>query len=749
MRHEARAVAQPGRRGLGVCRGVLGALPLVALLLPNCSSNVPAISDLGKGGSAESGGSKTTGSTGGGAGNAGNAGNAGSGGSKVKPTGTPLDWDCEISGEAPKYISKLGCLEDFSAFASEPMDDSIPGARSGKVVLDRADDNTLYFQNSIKYAIHYDFVSANLQGKANLSIGDKSTFDATQYTAPDADRRFMLGAVTHYEQPDLWVLELAPYDTATTSMISQLFYAVRDASYLGPVLGFHPTSDAITKVAKDLPSDIPVYSTDDIYQGIDYQPLNLGDTVGHVRILKAAELENVFVSYTDIVVLDEAPNDISVVAGLITETFQTPLSHVNVLAQNRHTPNMGLRGGTKDPKLMALDTEKDGQHDFWAKLTVGPFVWNVEKSSQEERDAWWAVNKPKPPNLPESNLEVKDLRDIEQVTEHTDSAPYVTRDAIKAAIQVFGAKAANYSVFSTDPNVPHKDGFAIPAYYYVQFMTDNHFYDKIKEYQADAAFKSDPLVRETKLTELRDAMKQAPCSEEFKTVLKEKLDADFSGKSMRFRSSTNAEDLDGFPCAGCYDSHTGKPSEFDGNQLEACLDAVRKTWATVWKYRTYEEREYNGLDHSKVAMSLLVHTNFPDEEANGVAITANPYDPTRNSPGYYVNVQYGGQYEVVAPPPGITSDSFIYQYDFAGTPVIYLTRSNVLPDGQTSVLTKTQINQLGKALGLIHTRFDKAYNPGNNAWYAMDVEFKFDDEATPGSPTLFIKQARPYPGRGK
>jgi hypothetical protein len=28
----------------------------------------------------------------------------------------------------------------------------------------------------------------------------------------------------------------------------------------------------------------------------------------------------------------------------------------------------------------------------------------------------------------------------------------------------------------------------------------------------------------------------------------------------------------------------------------------------------------------------------------------------------------------------------------------------------------------------------------------MDVEFKFDDEAAPGTlPTLYVKQARPYP----
>jgi hypothetical protein len=52
-------------------------------------------------------------------------------------------------------------------------------------------------------------------------------------------------------------------------------------------------------------------------------------------------------------VLDQAPNDISVVQGLITQEFQTPLSHVNVLSQNRHTPNMGLRGALTNPELLA------------------------------------------------------------------------------------------------------------------------------------------------------------------------------------------------------------------------------------------------------------------------------------------------------------------------------------------------------------------------------------------------------------
>jgi len=55
------------------------------------------------------------------------------------------------------------------------------------------------------------------------------------------------------------------------------------------------------------------------------------------------------------------------------------------------------------------------------------------------------------------------------------------------------------------------------------------------------------------------------------------------------------------------------------------------------------------------------------------------------------------------------------------------------------------------ALAAIHARFSPAYGPaaGNTGFYAMDIEFEFDDEANPGSPpTLYVKQARPYPGRG-
>lgn len=656
-------------------------------------------------------------------------------------TGEPTEGVCEhdASDDAPAFLSRIGCRADFDVLASQPLDNSIPGARSVKVVFDPV-EGTLYFQNTKEYPRHFDFAKAQLaSGSGAGFITTLAAFNDTQYTTND--RRYYLGAVTYYEEPNAWVFEIATNDTASPAMITELFGAVRDAVYFGSVLGFHPTSDTVELTAGELADDIEIVTTTDLFADTDYQPLNLATAVGQLRFLKASALENTYVGYRDIVVLDEVPNDISVVAGMITEVFQTPLSHVNILAQNRKTPNMGLRRATTNPQLLALSGK-------WVKLTVGAFEWSIEEVTEAEADAFWEAHKPEAITLLPFDLETSDLRDIEDVTEHTDTAPYVTLAAIKKAVAAYGAKAANYSVFSTDPKVPSKKAFAIPLRYYVEFMEQHGFFDRVAKLQADASFVNDPAVRDEKLATLRDDIEAASLDPAFEALVAAKLAADYPGRSIRFRTSTNAEDLGGFPCAGCYDSHTGDPAEYAGDQLAAARDAIRKTWATVWKLRTYEEREYHSIDHTSVAMALLVHTNFPNEEANGVAITANPYDPTGSLAGFYVNVQKGGDVEVVAPPPGITSESFIYQFDAKNQPTQYLTYSNLVGEGE-KVLTSAQVYALGAALDAVHTRFSSVYADAA-AVYAMDVEFKFDDEAAPGkAPTLYVKQARPYPGRGQ
>lgn len=646
-------------------------------------------------------------------------------------------FECQLpsGSESPEFLKVVGCDGDFQALASQPVTADLPGARSVKVVLDQADANALYFQNSVTYKIHYEFVSSHLSGNGLPLVPDLASFNTTEYYTPD--RRFILGAATYYEGPKVWALEISPYDTASVAMITMLYQAVAKNAFFGKSLYFHPTSDAVAIEAAKLGKDVPVITTDQLYAAIDYQPLSLATSIGRLRFEKAADLETTYLTHEDIVVLDEAPNDISVVQGLITEEFQTPLSHVNVLSQNRHTPNMGLRNATTNPTLRALEGKL-------VELTVGASTWSIREVTLAEAEAFWEAHKPEPVVLPALDLSVTGLWDIEDVTPEP-AAGESLRDAIKKSVLAFGGKSAHYSILTRTAGVPIQKAFGVPMYYYDQFMKQNGFYDMIKTMLADPTFKADAAVRDKKLAELRAAMMVAPVDMAFQTLLKDKIAADYGTHKMRFRTSTNSEDLEGFPCAGCYESHTGDPTDWPD-----VLDAIRETYTSIWSFRTFEERSYYGIAHDSVGMALLVHWNFPNEEANGVAVTANPFDATGVDPAFYVNVQFGGKIEVVAPPPGVTSDQFLYYFSQPNQPTTYLTHSSIIPVGST-VLTNVQIHSLGVALDAIHKRFSPAYGPGagNNGWYAMDIEFKFDDEAAPGTtPTLYIKQARPYPGRG-
>ena len=633
---------------------------------------------------------------------------------------------CAIAGDtAPDSLSELECESDFLALASAPIDASIPGARSVKTVLDRADGDALYFQNSSKFPIHYAFASTHLSGGGKPIVPDLASFNASEYLSPS--RRFVLGAVTQYHLAGKYTYELAPYDNAPAAMIALAYEAIEEASYFGAELYFHPTSEAIAAEAAKLPKTVRVISTDELFEGIDYQPLNLAESYGLLRFLSDEDLDGGDLSFRDIVVLKNVPNDISVVMGIITEAFQTPLSHVNVLSKNRGTPNMALRGARDDQALRALEGK-------WVKLSVKAEDYQVVEVSKAEADAWWEKHKPSKVQVPRLDESVKDFRDAPAITSGSD-----LKKAVKEAIPAFGGKASHYSVLTKIDGLPVQPAFAIPVYYYRAFMRENGFDARVKAMLADKSFQADPSVRKSELKKLRKSIEEGTVSEEFLTALDQKLTGAFAGQRMRFRSSTNAEDLEGFTGAGLYDSKSGDPNDPD----KPLVNAVREVWASVWSFRAFEERSYRSIDHEAVGMALLVHRSFEDEAANGVALTNNPFDPSNAEPAFYVNVQRG-EASVVQPDPGVTTDQFLHYFDQKGRPVVYIAHSSLPPVG-TPVLSNAEINTLGEALNRIRKAFYPAYgaSAGGSGFWAMDVEFKFDHGAD-GKSALFIKQARPY-----
>lgn len=645
----------------------------------------------------------------------------------------PREWSCNITGETPDFLTSYGCKADFDAMASAPLSEKIPGATSAKTMLDRDDPlQRLWFQNSKKYQIHHAFASAYLSGDDLPIVPVIGQFNTTEYYR--TNRRFLLGAITYYEGPKKWCYEIAPYDNASADMIQQAFERIADSTYFGDSLYFHPTSTAVSEVAKLLPSSIKVISTEELYANIDYQPLNVATSIGRLVFVKAAELDTAYVSYRDIVLLDMVPNDISVTSGIITEAFQTPLAHINVLSQNRGTPNMALRGAWNNTELRALENK-------WVKLSVELSGYTITEATAEEADVWWNEHKPSKVGIANMDTTVKELTDVKAIL---DIAGLGLGPAIKKAIPAFGGKVSHFAAFPhmDTTKVPYLgEAFGVPVYYYWQHMEKNGLNSMVAEMLANDSFKNYPAVRDRKLKILRDSIEDAPLDSDFEALLQAKLNTKFAaGIQVRFRSSTNAEDLDGFTGAGLYTSDGGNM-----NKPKSIRNAVRIVWASVWFFRAFEEREYRQIDHKSVGMALLVHRSFPEEEASGVAITANIYDKDGVEPGYYINVQYGDG-SVVLPDSDVTSDELICHFDMQGRPIVYMGHSNVLPKDMSTVLTNDQVYTLCTALAEIHRFFKPLYGSDSNKRFAMDTEFKFDQPlGDPGGKSvLFMKQCRPY-----
>ena len=646
---------------------------------------------------------------------------------------TPSGWECAITeGSSPNYSQLLGCQADFDTLAADALDASIPGAKSMKTVLDRVDDNALYFQNTNLYSIHWEFAAANLSGDGLPFVTDLGTFNSTEYTSPD--RRFVLGAITYYEEPAVWAYELSPYDTASAEMIELAYTEIVDHAWFGDQLYFHPTSTAIEAVAEDLSDAVKIITTDELFAGITYQPLNLGSSMGKLAFHEAAGLDEETIDYREIVVLDSVPNTIAVVSGIITGTFQTPLSHINVLSQNRGTPNMALTGAMDEPALRELEGK-------WVELTVGAFDWSVREVSQDDADAWWESHKPDPVDVTPMDTSVSDLIDDVDIL---DLDTYDLKGALSDAIPRVGGKGAHFGgLAQIGDAITHPNAFVIPVYWYDKHMRENGFWDEIDEMMADPEVTGDAAVRSAKLADLRARIEASEPDPELVALVEAKIRVGVESglywdTRFRFRSSTNAEDVNGFNGAGLYTSITGDPDDED----KPVAKAITEVWASVWNARAWDERSYYSIDHRYIGMALLCHPGFPDEMANGVAITGNIYDISGVEPAFYINAQVGDA-SVVLPDADVTTDQLLYYSEQPGQPTVYLGHSNQVEEGET-VLDYTQVHKLGEALSAVHEFFYEAY--GDNDFYAMDVEWKLDVPEGAPNETIFIKQARPYPG---
>lgn len=452
-------------------------------------------------------------------------------------------------------------------------------------------------------------------------------------------------------------------------------------------------------------SRIPITFENDVFADVDYLALNKTEGFGLLRLMTLDETPG----SRDVVIYEALPNTLPRVGGIITSFIQTPLSHVNLRAIQDNVPNAFIR----DPLSNPIISDLIGKYVYYK---TGTDDYEIREATLEEVNDWYEDLRPQTGQTPNLNLSYKDILPLDDIGfEMSDG---------------FGAKCANVATMRTfgfpDGIIP--DGFGVPFYFYQEFMKFNGFFDDARAMIADADFQSDLETRIDMLKDFRKKIKAAEMPQWMLDALQEMHESFPVGTAVRCRSSTNNEDLPGFSGAGLY---TSKTQHLDEGHISK---SIKQVYASMWNFRAYDERDFYRIDHFIASMGVLCHPNYSDELANGVGVSIDPIYQTDNT--FYFNTQLGE--DLVTNPNALSipeeilmNDEFFSDYD--------VVRFSNLTVGNTLVMDRFVLHDLGSYLRVIHDLFAELYNAVGADGFAMDIEYKLTQDWQ-----LAIKQARPW-----
>ena len=609
--------------------------------------------------------------------------------------------------------------EAFDALSHRDNFPGAPNVREVKFIIMGADTSApqLYFLNAARHEYHYFFAQSVLGYPLDLGTFNNETY------FNNTTRKQVAGSLIAHESwlppsggpPGIMTLEFWPSDPVSYPFVQMTYDLVsRALPFLTTRLAYHAASETQRRLLRTEKSQydsakqerLHLVSTEELFGQTNYTLFNPGIGFGRLNLYDGSAP----LSPRDVVIFRTLPNEITRTAGIITETPQTPLSHINLKAKQNDTPNAFIKAASTDPRIAPLI----GRYVRFEPLPDG---FNIREATALEVEEFLESIRPATPQTP--------ARDLTRTTIQPLSSLGF------ASASSYGAKASNVAEmrkFLPPAMVP--DGYAIPFYFYDEYLKYNWIYEEIHSMLADPRFATDQDHREAWLHHIRERIEEGTLPEwmtESLTVLQGQF---WPGTGIRCRSSANSEDMVGFSGAGLYDSYTHRPDE---GHLG---DTVKQVWASLWNARAFDEREFYRVDHLASAMGVLVHPDEDDEKANGVGVTKNIIDP--NWTGYYVNAQ-AGESLVTNPDPNAIPEEFLIAQLMGGTryTIQYVTFSNLVPEGET-VLTTAQAEQLADRMNLIQRRFYPHYG-GDFYSFAMEIEWKINSVGQ-----LMIKQARPW-----
>jgi hypothetical protein len=613
--------------------------------------------------------------------------------------------DTAPNASAGDYAPEIKSEAMWRLLASRPATEHMARSEVVKVIVDRS-DGQIYFLESKRWPVHFFFAERYLDKPGNR-VPDQAVFNTTQYKSDS--RRFVLGSLTHFLDADRWVFDLFAGDMLSLDATAAAFNQIKAKVFFGDRLAYRPVPPDHERDIARARTLMPVVTTDELFGKLKYQPLELGEAFGYLKVIAKGEtFDPHALRAFDIVVLGEQPEDIPVVSGVITDELQAPLGHINVLCHNRKTPNMALRGASSSDEVKALAGKL-------VRVAVGAQTYVLEPATQAQAEASWAKRRPATGFKPERD-------------DRNAGFPLL-KDLDRKDVSLVGAKTAQLAFIShVLPAGVTPRGFALPFWAYARFMKDNGFDAKLSAMLDDPAFKKDPEERHKRLDALRVEMTQAPVPKDILTSLAARIKEVLPRGKVRLRSSTNAEDLPGFNGAGLYRSTRVNPDD------EADLTrGLREVWASTWIWAAFEEREFYRIDAHTVGMAILVQESIDDDFAIGVAITGNPF--SQGNPGYFINVQLSSGSVTGARGDEIPEQVLVYTYE-TGEGMERLSKSS-RANGEI-IMSDEVVMELKKRLDAVHIAFTN--DPAGASGRAVDVEFLVRRTA----PRVVLVQARPF-----
>jgi hypothetical protein len=536
-----------------------------------------------------------------------------------------------LSAHADEHRAYIRTVPDAATF--DAYSRRVGADQFGKFLLDVKSKEIFFFDVNL-YRMHSDFVFAQFYGRPMKNE------DITEYNRnyDEVKPRFVMGYLTHHLKTGLWTYSFWEGDEISAKDIRWVCKRLHE-TFFQKQIAFRPDSPLQEKRLAEL-KDIPTITNDKIYKLAAYQAFNNGKAIGTLKVVPpGTPYETLVFERSDVALLQDSYPDISPVAGIVTTTFSTPLSHVNLRAKEWGIPNMGLKDAGQRYAGLAGKV---------VVLEVGD-VEHVLRAATDAEIAEWKARtvEQKTVRIPAADLKVTDLRPLSKLR--------------AADAKIYGTKTANLGeiVSSGVSGVAVPDGFGVPFAYYQAHIKRNKLDVQIDKLLSDPRFATDTAWRKEALAELRAKIIAAPIDKKALSTVYAKVKR-WGEVGVFVRSSTNAEDLEGFNGAGLYDTVPNVRGE------QALGEALKQVWASLWNFHAVEARSFAAIDQRSVYAGCLVQVGV-NATAAGVLITKNLFD-SEDVRSYTINAKRGLGLRVVG---GTTvPEQIVYDTGNFGTKII-------------------------------------------------------------------------------